>query len=143
MIPKLRILMNGRGALHARGSRTGRNGGEHGRENAGVSSEMQVRILHTESPRIPGRTNLPLETLGLRPVGFSPTSRYSCQHSHFYAVHMSLRSCFKPHRKLPHSFKECVIAHWSSDSAPKISGAKTYYRSYGIIMMGRGAFYAA
>ena len=42
-----------------------------------------------------------------------------------------------------HSFKECVIAHWSSDSAPKISGAKTYYRSYGIIMMGRGAFYAA
>ena len=54
MIPKLRILRNGRGALHARGSRTGRNGGEHGRENAGVSSEMQVRILHTESPRIPG-----------------------------------------------------------------------------------------
>ena len=23
-----------------------------------------------------------------------------------------------------HTFKECVIAHWSSDSAPKISGAK-------------------
>ena len=40
--------------MHARGSRTGRNGGEHGSENAGVSSEMQVRILHTESPRIPG-----------------------------------------------------------------------------------------
>ena len=46
--------MNGRGALHARGSRTGRNGGEHGRENAGVSSEMQVRILHTDSLRVPG-----------------------------------------------------------------------------------------
>ena len=28
--------------------------GACGRENAGVSSEMQVRILHTESPRIPG-----------------------------------------------------------------------------------------
>ena len=40
--------------MHARGSRTGRNGGEHGSENAGVSSEMQVRILHTDSPRIPG-----------------------------------------------------------------------------------------
>jgi hypothetical protein len=35
-----------------------------------------------------------------------------------------------------HSFKECVIAHWSSDPAPKISGAKTYYRSYGIIYDG-------
>ena len=23
-----------------------------------------------------------------------------------------------------HTFKECVIAHWSSDFAPKISGAK-------------------
>ena len=54
MIPKLRILRNGRGALHARGRRTERSAGAHGRENAGVSSEMQVRILHTESPRIPG-----------------------------------------------------------------------------------------
>ena len=46
--------MSGRGALHARRSRTGRSGGEHGSENAGVSSEMQVRILHTDSLRIPG-----------------------------------------------------------------------------------------
>ena len=23
-----------------------------------------------------------------------------------------------------HTFKECVIAHWSSDTAPKMSGAK-------------------
>ena len=29
-------------------------------------------------------------------------------------------------------FKECVIAHWSSDRAPKITGAKTYHRSLGI-----------
>ena len=32
-----------------------------------------------------------------------------------------------------HPLKECVIAHWSSDPAPKISGAKTYHRSYGIV----------
>ena len=71
MIPKLRILRNGRGALHARGSRTGRNGGEHGRENAGVSSEMQVRILHTESPRIPGEGSSALGKSGpkARPKG--------------------------------------------------------------------------
>ena len=31
-----------------------------------------------------------------------------------------------------HSFKECVIAHWSSDDAPKMSGAKTRHRSYGF-----------
>ena len=34
-----------------------------------------------------------------------------------------------------HSLKECVIAHWSSDPAPKISGAKTYHRSYGCIVI--------
>ena len=44
----------GRGALHAGRSMTETAYGQHGRENAGVSSEMQVRILHTESPRIPG-----------------------------------------------------------------------------------------
>ena len=54
MIPKLRILRNGRGAFHGHGSRTVRSGGAHGSENAGVSSEMQVRILHTDRPRIPG-----------------------------------------------------------------------------------------
>ena len=31
-----------------------------------------------------------------------------------------------------HAFKECVIAHWSSDDAPKITGAKTYHRSLGM-----------
>ena len=34
-----------------------------------------------------------------------------------------------------HSFKECVIAHWSSDRAPKITGAKTYHRSLGIVVI--------
>ena len=32
-----------------------------------------------------------------------------------------------------HSFKECVIAHWSSDKAPTIHGAKTCHRSLGIL----------
>ncbi len=32
---------------------TERTCGGHGSENAGVSSEMQVRILQTENPRIP------------------------------------------------------------------------------------------
>ena len=41
-----------------------------------------------------------------------------------------------------HTFKECVIAHWSSDTAPKITGAKTLHRSLGIVSrdtIGRGA----
>ena len=40
-----------------------------------------------------------------------------------------------------HSLKECVIAHWSSDDAPKIIGAKTHHRSLGIHLrcIGRGA----
>ena len=32
-----------------------------------------------------------------------------------------------------HTFNECVIAHWSSDSAPKIIGAQAYHRSFGIV----------
>ena len=42
-----------------------------------------------------------------------------------------------------HSFKECVIAHWSSEVARKITGAKLYTEiadSY-VSMSGRGAFY--
>ena len=31
-----------------------------------------------------------------------------------------------------HALKECVIAHWSSDVAPKINGAQTCHRSLGI-----------
>ena len=46
--------MIGRGALYTGGSRTVRSGGLYRSENAGVSSEMQVRILHTDRPRIPG-----------------------------------------------------------------------------------------
>ena len=40
-------------------------------ENAGVSSEMQVRILHTDSPRIPGEGSSALGKSGpnARPKG--------------------------------------------------------------------------
>ena len=39
-------------------------------------------------------------------------------------------------------FKECVIAHWSRDAAPKISGAQAQNRSRGITkVMGRGAYH--
>ena len=63
--------VRGRGAFHGSGSRTGRSGGSHGSENAGVSSEMQVRILHTESPRIPGEGSSALGKSGpnARPKG--------------------------------------------------------------------------
>ena len=63
--------VRGRGAFHGSRSRTGRSGGSHGSENAGVSSEMQVRILHTESPRIPGEGSSALGKSGpnARPKG--------------------------------------------------------------------------
>jgi hypothetical protein len=40
-------------------------------------------------------------------------------------------------------FKECVIAHWSRGSAPKMTGAKVQNRSRGkmLSILGRGAFY--
>ena len=44
----------GRGAFHGRRSHTVRSGGAHGSENAGVSSEMWVRIPHTDCLRFPG-----------------------------------------------------------------------------------------
>ncbi len=40
--------------MHVHGSPIERVCGGHGSENAAVRSEMQVRILHTESLRIPG-----------------------------------------------------------------------------------------
>ena len=41
-----------------------------------------------------------------------------------------------------HSFKECVIAHWSSEVARKITGAKLYTEiaDLYISISGRGAF---
>ena len=63
--------MIGRGALYTGRSRTVRSGGLYRSENAGVSSEMQVRILHTDSPRIPGEGSSALGKSGpnARPKG--------------------------------------------------------------------------
>ncbi len=43
-----------------------------------------------------------------------------------------------------HSFKECVIAHWSSEVARKITGAKLYTEIADLheSASGRGAFYS-
>ena len=53
-------------------------------------------------PTNPERTSLPQETLGLRRVGFSPTSRYSCRHSHFRTLQPSSRSTFAANGTLPY-----------------------------------------
>jgi hypothetical protein len=39
-----------------------------------------------------------------------------------------------------HSFKECVIAHWSSDTAPIMLGTKRFTEGMGFERIGRGAF---
>ena len=52
-------------------SHTGRSGGAHGSENAGVSSEMWVRIPHTDRPRIPGEGSSALGKSG-------PKTRQKC-----------------------------------------------------------------
>ncbi len=54
-----------------RRSHTEKSGGAFGSENAGVSSEMQVRILHTDRPRIPGEGSSALGKSGpkARPKG--------------------------------------------------------------------------
>ena len=54
-----------------RRSHTVRSGGALGSENAGVSSEMQVRILHTDRPRFPGEGSSALGKSGpkARPKG--------------------------------------------------------------------------
>ena len=48
-----------------------RTTGAYGSENAGVSSEMQVRILHTDRPRFPGEGSSALGKSGpkARPKG--------------------------------------------------------------------------
>ena len=52
-------------------------------------------------PTNPERTSLAQETLGLRRVGFSPTLRYSCRHSHFRSLQPSSRSTFAAERNAP------------------------------------------
>ena len=46
-------------------------------------------------PRLPqSRISFTLETLDIRPGGFSPPSRYSFRHSLFSTLHSSFRYCF-------------------------------------------------
>jgi hypothetical protein len=47
--------MLGRGALCEQRSQTARTGGASTRANAGMSSVMDVRTIHTESLRVPGQ----------------------------------------------------------------------------------------
>lgn len=72
MTPKLWIteVMVGERSIQRR-SMTGRACGADGRENAGVSSEMQVGILHTDGPRSPGEGSSSLGESGpkARPRG--------------------------------------------------------------------------
>ena len=49
-----RFCVRGRGASNAGRSRTGRSGGLHSSENAGMSSENYVGIIMAENLRFPG-----------------------------------------------------------------------------------------
>ena len=49
----LRVPVGGRGAFHAQRRWTVRTAGVHGSANAGTSSEMRVRNVHTECLRFP------------------------------------------------------------------------------------------
>ena len=55
-------------------------------------------------PTNPERTSLAQETLGIRRVGFSPTIRYSCRHSHFRPLQPSSRSTFTADGTLPYQW---------------------------------------
>ena len=48
-------------------SHTERSGGQYTRENAGMSSESEVRILAVESPRIPEEGSSPQGKSGPKP----------------------------------------------------------------------------
>ena len=48
--------------------------------------------------------DLAQEPLDFRCVGFSPTMRYSCRHSHFAGLQPSSRSTFTVRRTLPYRF---------------------------------------
>jgi hypothetical protein len=54
-VDPLARLEDGRGALCAQGSPTGRTGGGHTRANAGMSSVIHVRTMDTVSLRVPGQ----------------------------------------------------------------------------------------
>ena len=75
-------------------------------------------------PTNPERTSLPQETLGLRRVRFSLTSRYSCRHSHFRPLQPSSRSTFSADRTLPYHPWIGKPIHRSVASVPSLSPAE-------------------
>ena len=75
-------------------------------------------------PTNPERTSLPQETLGLRRVGFSPTSRYSCRHSHFRPLQPSSRSTFTADGTLPYQTTTGEPVMESVASVPSLSPAE-------------------
>jgi hypothetical protein len=72
-------------------------------------------------PTNPEWTSLPQETLGFRRVGFSPTSRYSCRHSHFRTLQPSSRSTFTASGTLPYHPPNAVAIDGSAASVPGLS----------------------
>ena len=64
------------------------------RYDKGYWKEFLVAI--NKRPTYPEQISFTLETLDIRPEGFSPSSRYSFRHSLFLAVHHSLRYGFIP-----------------------------------------------
>ena len=72
-------------------------------------------------PTDPERINLPQETLGLRRVRFSRTSRYSFRHSHFSALQRSSRSTFTAPRTLLYHSRSTEVNRESKASVPGLS----------------------
>ena len=72
-------------------------------------------------PTNPERTSLPQETLGLRRVRFSRTSRYSFRHSHFSALQRSSRSTFTALRTLLYHARDPEGPRASKASVPGLS----------------------
>ena len=72
-------------------------------------------------PTNPERTSLAQETLGIRRVGFSPTFRYSCRHSHFRPLQPSSRSTFTANGTLPYHASAGEPANTSVASVPSLS----------------------
>ena len=73
-------------------------------------------------PTDPTRTNLASETLGLRRTRFSRVLRYSSQHSHFCALHRSLRSSFAAAQNAP------LPPHLAMRPAASVRGLSPLYR---------------
>jgi hypothetical protein len=84
-------------------------------------------------PTNPERTSLAQETLGIRRVGFSPTFRYSCRHSHFRPLQPSSRSTFTADGTLPYHHRRPEGRRRSeasvSDLSPVGSSARNHLTS--------------